>query len=63
MLNVMEKGMILNILKHSVKQLEAKVDIHRILSLDCLQGWNDPPNLEQAAIKVFDSVEFISAKC
>jgi len=35
MLNVMEKGMILEIPKYSVQQLEAKVDICRILSLVC----------------------------
>lgn len=33
MLNVMDKGMILEILKYSVKQLEAKVEIHRMLPL------------------------------
>lgn len=37
MLNVMEKGMILEILKYSVKQLDAKGDIHRMLAgVKCL---------------------------
>lgn len=33
MLNVMEKGVIMEIVKHSVKQLDAKGDIHRMLPL------------------------------
>lgn len=58
MLNVTEKGMILEILKCSVKQLEAEVDILWSVSRSEMT-WN----LEQAAIKVFNSMEFISAKC